>query len=174
MKNIKYNLNKERSINIDSKENTITSLDISEKSFSNLCSFCYDKITNAAKLECRHQFCLKELKTYISNGDDKCPICRQQFRKYWYKDQCVFINKTITRIKKKQEEEWRLQNDNYVYEEICSECKKSGGKVLVCDRCNGNNGYIAHIKCAGFEKEETPEEDWYCLYCRDLINLLPN
>ena len=131
-----------------------------KKKLKNECSICLESIKNNTKLRCGHEFCLECLKNWIMNKKNTktCPLCRFEFTEY-------INDNTIIKIKETQTSNIsNTINENQTLE-LCNICNLPG-RLLICDGCEGIHGYAVHVQCAGYERENTPEEDWFCPWCR--------
>ena len=106
------------------------------------------KVKNKISIPCNHEFCLECLKPWFPKRN--CPLCREKFGKYKIGDKIIFLPKKKIEIPEIQD--------------TCSICLLPG-RLLVCDNCDGSHGFYCHVLCAGYDREDTPEEDWYCIYC---------
>ena len=124
------------------------------------CAICQDSVINNTRLACKHEYCFSCVNAWF-RVKNTCPLCRE-------KSSILINDNIITKIKtdniKNANEEMIMSDDNRE-EETCSICGL-GGKLLICDHCDGRYGFYAHVLCAGYQREDTPEEDWFCVFCR--------
>lgn len=127
------------------------------------CSICLDFIENNAKLKCGHEFCLHCLKEWISEKNT-CPLCRYLFKQYINNNKITILKQQQINKTNETEEKEINEIETEETQELCNICGLPG-RLLICDLCEGTNGYAVHVVCAGYEREDTPDEEWFCPWC---------
>ena len=157
-KHLKLFINNDEINNHDKNTNNNSNIDLKKKVKDN-CGICLEKINNNTRLPCKHEYCYDCIKRWTEMNKRTCPLCRSSFDKYINDN----IITTLNVINKEKEKSQNIILNRQV--EVCYYCGL-GGRLLICDNCEGSYGFLAHIRCAGFDREDTPEQDWFCMYCR--------